>query len=95
MLSCIGAGASIRMLAAFDAARIWREMERATVFMGVPTMHKKLFEALDDADVRSARDGCRMHAICGSLTSGSAALPVTLAERWREIIGRFRSSASA
>ncbi len=87
MLSCIGAGATIRMLPSFDAARIWSEMERSTVFMGVPTMHKKLFEALDSAEnavrarwVQNARN-LRL------LTSGSAALPVTLAARFREITG--------
>jgi malonyl-CoA/methylmalonyl-CoA synthetase len=90
MLSCIGAGASMHMLdfsRAFDAARIWREMESCTVFMGVPTMHKKLFEALDSAEntlrarwVHNARN-LRL------LTSGSSALPVTLAARYREITG--------
>jgi len=87
MLSCLGAGASIRMLPAFDAARIWNDMESSTVFMGVPTMHKKLFEALDSAGntlrarwVHNARN-LRL------LTSGSAALPVTLAARFRDITG--------
>ena len=87
MLSCIGAGASIRMLPAFDAARIFREMESSTVLMGVPTMHKKLFEAFDAAE-NATRARWMHHARnLRLLTSGSSALPVTLAARFREITG--------
>ncbi len=87
LLSCLGAGATIRMLPAFDAARIWRDMERSTVFMAVPTMYKKLFEALDAAE---ERDRWMQNASKLRLaTSGSAALPVTLAERWRSIAGKI------
>jgi malonyl-CoA/methylmalonyl-CoA synthetase len=87
LLSCLGAGATVRLLPGFDAARIWREMSRGTVLMAVPTMYKKLFEALDAAepDVRRVwEDGARRLRLA---TSGSAALPVTLAERWRAITG--------
>jgi malonyl-CoA/methylmalonyl-CoA synthetase len=81
LLSCIGAGAAVRMLPSFDAERIFREMERSTVFMAVPTMYKKMLDAgLPEALLQNARN-LRL------ATSGSAALPVTLAERWREITG--------
>jgi malonyl-CoA/methylmalonyl-CoA synthetase len=81
LLSCLGAGAAIRMLPAFDAERIFREMERSTVFMAVPTMYKKMLDAhLPEGLLHNARN-LRL------ATSGSAALPVTLAERWREITG--------
>jgi malonyl-CoA/methylmalonyl-CoA synthetase len=81
LLSCLGAGATIRMLPAFDAERIFREMERSTVFMAVPTMYKKLLDApLPGALLQNARK-LRL------ATSGSSALPVTLAERWRAITG--------
>jgi malonyl-CoA/methylmalonyl-CoA synthetase len=80
-LSCLGAGASIRMLPAFDAERIFREMARSTVFMAVPTMYKKMLDAnLPDELLQNARK-LRL------ATSGSAALPVTLAEKWRAITG--------
>ena len=81
LLSCIGAGASIRMLPAFDAERIFREMERSTVFMAVPTMYKKMLDANLPEDLLQNARNLRL------ATSGSAALPVTLAERWREITG--------
>ena len=79
LLSCLGAGATIRILPAFDAARVWREMERSTVFMAVPTIYKKLFDSPSE---------CMQNATKLRLaTSGSAALPVTLAARWRELTG--------
>jgi len=81
LLSCLGAGATIRMLPAFDAERIFREMARSTVFMAVPTMYKKMLDAnLPEDSLQNARK-LRL------ATSGSAALPVTLAERWRDITG--------
>jgi malonyl-CoA/methylmalonyl-CoA synthetase len=87
LLSCLGAGATIRMLPGFDAARVWNEMATSTVFMAVPTVYKKLFDAFDAADA-ATRDRWAKHATHLRLaTSGSAALPVTLAERWRAIAG--------
>ena len=83
LLSCLGAGASIRMLPAFDAEQIFREMARSTVFMAVPTMYKKMLDAPLAADLLQNARNLRL------ATSGSAALPVTLAERWREMTGRI------
>ena len=81
------AGASTRLLPRFEAARVWEELAQASVFMAVPTMYQKLFEAFDGADAStrarwsSSARGLRL------ATSGSAALPVTLAERWRQLTG--------
>jgi malonyl-CoA/methylmalonyl-CoA synthetase len=89
LLSCLLAGAAIRMLPRFDARRVWEEMAlgRATVWMAVPTMYQKLFEALDVADEPTrARWGEGARSLRLS-TSGSSALPVTLAERWRALTG--------
>jgi malonyl-CoA/methylmalonyl-CoA synthetase len=87
LLSCLGAGAAVRMLPGFDAARAWREMARCTVVMAVPTIYKKLFDALDGS---AERDEWMQNASKLRLaTSGSAALPVTLAERWRAASGRI------
>lgn len=90
-LTAVGAGARVRMLdftgRSFDAARVWDEMTAATVFMAVPSMYHRLFATFDAADDPTR---ARWAAAARSLrlaTSGSAALPVTLAERWREITG--------
>ncbi len=77
-------GGKTRMLEKFDAERMWHEMAGATVLMGVPTMHKKLLDALDAAPhYRKNAQHLRL------VTSGSAALPVTVGERWRELSGDY------
>lgn len=86
LLTAIGAGATVRTTT-FDAERIWDAMTDATVFMGVPAMYHRLFVAFDAAD---ASTRARWEAGARSLrlaTSGSAALPVSLAERWRAVTG--------
>jgi malonyl-CoA/methylmalonyl-CoA synthetase len=88
MLSALGAGASVRFLP-FDARATWDAMAHATVFMAVPTVHAKLVAALDDAD-RGARARWTESARALRLvTSGSAALPVTVGERWRALTGAY------
>ncbi len=89
LLTALGAGASVRMLPAFDATAIWNAMESSTVVMGVPTMYTKLFARFDAAD-----DATRARWTAGArglrlATSGSAALPVSLGERWRALTGRY------
>lgn len=89
LMTAVMNGASSLMLERFDATRIWEEMANATVFMGVPTMYHKLFEAFDAADEATrARyiDNARSLRLA---TSGSAALPVTLAERWQKLTGSY------
>jgi malonyl-CoA/methylmalonyl-CoA synthetase len=88
-LTSIGAGAATRFLGGFDAKETWNAMPSATVFMGVPTVHARLLAALDAAD-----SGTRERWIAGArslrvVTSGSAALPVTVGERWRELTGAY------
>jgi malonyl-CoA/methylmalonyl-CoA synthetase len=88
LLTALGAGATTR-LTTFDAPAIWDAMATATVFMGVPAMYHRLFVAFDGGG-DAQRD--RWSAVAAQLrlaTSGSAALPVTLAERWRAITGRI------
>ncbi|HEY8072477.1 MAG TPA: AMP-binding protein, partial [Labilithrix sp.] len=88
MLTALGAGATTHTRS-FDARAIWEQMKDATVFMGVPAMYHRLFGAFDAAtDDERAR--WSSHAKTLRLaTSGSAALPVTLAERWRALTGRI------
>lgn len=86
LLTALGAGAAARMTH-FEAPAIWEAMGDATVFMGVPAMYHRLFVAFDAADdATRARWTARARAL-RLATSGSAALPVTLAERWRALTG--------
>ena len=90
VLSCaLWSGAVCEILPRFDADETWRVIEsgRLTLFMAVPTVYRRLIVAFEDADEeRRARmvEGCRRMRL---MVSGSAALPVQMLERWREISG--------
>jgi malonyl-CoA/methylmalonyl-CoA synthetase len=83
------AGAGARMLLRFEAHRVWDEIAsgRITVWMAVPTMYQKLVEAFDAADAPTRARWARGAAGLRLATSGSAALPVSLAARWRDLAG--------
>ena len=89
LLSAVGAGAATLFLPSFDARATWDAMAHATVLMAVPTIHAKLFAALDAAEPPT-RDAWTAHARALRLvTSGSAALPVTVGDRWRALTGAY------
>ena len=88
--SALAAGATCEMPPAFDAASVWRRFASGeiTVFTAVPTIYRRLADAWDAAapDDRAAWSaGARRARL---MMSGSAALPVPLFERWREIAGQ-------
>jgi malonyl-CoA/methylmalonyl-CoA synthetase len=89
LLTALLAGASARMLPRFDARRVWDAFADGgvTVWMAVPTMYQKLFEAFDAADAPTQARWAGGARALRLATSGSAALPVTLAARWRAITG--------
>jgi malonyl-CoA/methylmalonyl-CoA synthetase len=86
-LTAVTTPASVLMLPRFDAALVTDALADASVFMAVPTMYQRLVDhvaTLDDARRRAFGDAARALRLA---TSGSAALPVSLAERWRAITG--------
>jgi malonyl-CoA/methylmalonyl-CoA synthetase len=87
LLTALGSGAAVRMLPHFDAARVFDTMAECTVFMAVPTIYAKLFVAFDAADAATRARWTQNASSLRLATSGSAALPVTLAERWRALTG--------
>lgn len=82
-------GGRIRFLPRFDAVRVWDELARSTAIMGVPTQHKKLFDAFDAATEEQRSTWASAAARLRLVTSGSAALPAALGERWRGLSGQF------
>ena len=88
LLTALGAGATTR-LTSFVAPEIWDAMADATVFMGVPSMYHRLFLAFDAADEATRARWSASAKALRLATSGSAALPVTLAERWRSLTGKI------
>jgi malonyl-CoA/methylmalonyl-CoA synthetase len=81
--------ATCEMLYPFDAQRVWQRLASGeiTVFTAVPTIYHRLIAAWEGAasDIqRTWSDGARHVRL---MMSGSAALPVQMLERWREITG--------
>jgi len=89
LLTTLLAGARARMLPRFEARRVWEALAGGgiTVWMAVPTMYQKLLEAFDaEGPATQARWAAGARGL-RLATSGSAALPVTLAARWRALSG--------
>jgi malonyl-CoA/methylmalonyl-CoA synthetase len=81
--------ATVEMLPAFDAEVVWNRLASGeiTVFTAVPTIYSRLIASWDAAspDEQARRSaGARGMRL---MMSGSAALPVHILERWREITG--------
>jgi malonyl-CoA/methylmalonyl-CoA synthetase len=82
-------GATCELMPRFDADLVWRRLRSGgiTLFMAVPTIYARLIAAWERAP---AEEQARMSAACRALrlmVSGSAALPVSVLDRWREIAG--------
>ncbi|MEE8138017.1 MAG: acyl-CoA synthetase [Thermoanaerobaculia bacterium] len=82
-------GAVCEMLPGFEAEEVWRRFlgGTLTLFMAVPTIYARLIAAWEAAPEDRRR---QMSAACGAfrlMVSGSAALPVGVLEKWREISG--------
>lgn len=89
LLTALRAGGRVHLLRGFDAKRVWHELEAATLFMAVPTIYAKLLAAFDAASI-DTQEKWMYHARTLRLaTSGSAALPVSLANRWRQVRGKI------
>lgn len=78
-LTALRAGASVTMLPKFDAAAVLEGLKRASVWMAVPTMYERLVSLLE-----ARGEGVRGLRLA---TSGSAALPASLAKRWQRLAG--------
>jgi len=61
---------------------------RWTVFMAVPTIYVKLISAIEDVSESQAQSYCDGFGSMRLMVSGSAALPVSVYERWAEITGQ-------
>ncbi|HUP20308.1 MAG TPA: acyl-CoA synthetase, partial [Gemmatimonadota bacterium] len=89
LLCALRAGATCDHLARFDASEAWAAFAArpVTLFMGVPTMYVRLIRAWEEAPPETRAAWTAAAAGQRVMISGSAALPVTVFERWREIAG--------
>ncbi|MEL6924099.1 MAG: acyl-CoA synthetase [Bacteroidota bacterium] len=90
VVSCaLYSGAMVEFMPRFDAATLWQKFITGpvNVFMAVPTIYFKLISYFDAAPpneqvkMRQAFNRFRL------MISGSAALPVPVLEKWRDITG--------
>ncbi len=90
VLTCaLWSGARCTIHPGFDAEEAWAAVASGdlTLFMAVPTVYGRLIRCWESADAdrqREMSEGCRALRL---MVSGSAALPVSVLERWREISG--------
>ncbi len=90
VLCCLWSGARCVMMDGFNAREVWKRFEKKdlTLFMGVPTIYSKLIGLWDDSSAcerKHMRDcllGFRL------MVSGSAALPVSVLQKWKEVSGQ-------
>jgi malonyl-CoA/methylmalonyl-CoA synthetase len=91
VLSCsLWSGATCEFLPRFEAGRVFEALSsgRFTLFMAVPTIYVKLISVWEKA---SSEERERFSEACGKMrlmVSGSAALPVSVLEKWRSITGQ-------
>src|SRR5687768_12689475 len=88
--SALAIRATCEMLYPFDAPRVWARLASGeiSVFTAVPTMYHRLISAWESAASATRHawsDGARRLRL---MMSGSAALPVQMLERWRDITGQ-------
>jgi malonyl-CoA/methylmalonyl-CoA synthetase len=86
--SALAVRATVEILPAFDAEKVWERLASGeiTVFTAVPTIYSRLIAAWDAAPALQAARSAGVRRL-RLMMSGSAALPVHVLERWREISG--------
>src|SRR5271167_3789484 len=90
VVSCaLWSGATCQMLPRFDANAVWDGIAdgATTLFMAVPTIYAKLIAAWENAPPERCEILSRGCPGLRLMVSGSAALPVSTLERWKEISG--------
>lgn len=93
VLCCaLWSGAVCEMLPSFDAEAVWRRFERRgdkriSLFMAVPTIYARLLTAWESAPRERREVWSAAASRLRLMVSGSAALPVSRFQRWREVTG--------
>jgi len=90
VVSCaLWSGAICEMLPRFDADAVWARIASGsqTLFMAVPTIYLKLISAWEAASPQRRAVFSQSCSRLRLMVSGSAALPVSTLNRWKEISG--------
>jgi malonyl-CoA/methylmalonyl-CoA synthetase len=88
-LCALAAGAVCEAPGGFDAETVWERLASGelTLFMAVPTIYARLIASWEGADGATRRRWSAGARRLRLMVSGSAALPVSTLERWRELTG--------
>jgi malonyl-CoA/methylmalonyl-CoA synthetase len=92
VVSCaLWSGAVCEMLPRFDANAVWEAIAsgQLTLFMAVPTIYVKLIAGWEASSPGRRTELSQGAAQLRLMVSGSAALPVSTLERWKEITGQI------
>lgn len=89
LLCPLWVGACCELHPDFDCKEVWSNFEdgRINVFMAVPTIYYKLITDFDSAAEHIQKRRKEALSKFRLMVSGSAALPATVMERWKEISG--------
>ena len=87
LCSSLASGAVCTIHENFDAERTWRELNRQTLFMAVPTIYSKLMEYYESSPDEEKAMMTEAAKNLRLTVSGSAALSVSLFDRWEGITG--------
>jgi malonyl-CoA/methylmalonyl-CoA synthetase len=90
MTTALWNGALCEFLPKFDPQTVWERLGSGelSIFMAVPTIYTKLIRHYEEQPITNCRrwsDACMRMRL---MVSGSAALPVTVLERWESITGQ-------
>jgi malonyl-CoA/methylmalonyl-CoA synthetase len=99
LLVPLSAGSRVTMLPKFDPDNVWTNLlninmpqkDRVTVYMGVPTSYSYLIQEYDKLFSKSTQMKEYIRTHCQNkirlMVSGSAPLPQTIFQRWKDITG--------
>jgi malonyl-CoA/methylmalonyl-CoA synthetase len=90
LLGCaLATHAACQILPQFEAEAVWERLASGeiSVFSAVPTIYRRLIQSWDAAPRSVQRQRTAGCATVRLMMSGSAALPASTLERWREISG--------
>ena len=90
VLCSLWSGARCVMMDGFNPRELWKRFKKKdlTLFMAVPTVYSKLIDVWDDFSAGERRRMRDCLAGFRLMVSGSAALPVSVLEKWKEISGQ-------
>jgi malonyl-CoA/methylmalonyl-CoA synthetase len=89
LLCSLWVGATCEILPRSDADDVWDLFKNRglTLFMAVPTIYVRLISAWEKASTRERDEMSQACATLRLMVSGSAALPVSVFEKWQAITG--------